>query len=185
MKTTILLGIVALCPLATWAADDNKPFDAKLGLWETAVSMNMAGMPAMPAMPQIPAEALANMPPAQRAQIEAMMKGRGGAGGPQITTKVCLTRASLDAGALGQSDKSCTSKVVSSTASKQVIHVECAQEKSKTTGDLTLERVDAEHAKGTMAMKQSEGGQTRDVTMAFDTKWISADCGDVKPVGGK
>jgi hypothetical protein len=145
--------------------------------------MDISGMPAMPAMPQIPEAALSKMSPEQRAQMEGMMKGRGGAGAPR-TTKVCLTRESLSAGAFGQSDGSCNSKVVSSSSSKQVLHMECAQGGTRTVGDLTVDRVDAGHAKGTMLMK-SEGDQAREVKMSFDTKWIGADCGDVKPVGGK
>jgi hypothetical protein len=123
------------------------------------------------------------MPPEQRAKLEAMMKSRNGGGG--MTTKVCLTRESLQAGALGRNDKSCTSTVVSSTASRQMIHVECTQEQAKSTGDLTLDLVDAQHIKGAMVMKSSAGGQTRDMKMSFDTKWVSADCGAVKPYTAK
>ncbi len=174
MRTKILLGLAILWPLASWAAD---PFDVKLGLWETSIS----GMPAMPAMPQIPESALANMSQQQRAQVEAMMKGRGGAGAP-LTARSCVTRESRDAGALGYTDKDCTSKVVNSSSSKQVLHMECKHGNVVSEGDVTIERTDSEHITGTVVMKTNVGGQSNESKMTFSNKWISADCGNVKPV---
>jgi hypothetical protein len=182
----ILLTTALLCPLAAWA-QDIKPFDAKLGLWESTSSAEISGMPAMPAMPAIPQETLDRMPPAQRAQVEAMMKGRG-AGSPRTSTsKFCIDQDSLRK-AFYSSDKSCTTKLVSATASTQQIHVEC-NGAAKGAGDLTLERVDAEHMKGAMVMKMTGdargggAGRSMDMKVTFSNKWLSADCGDVKPVG--
>jgi uncharacterized protein DUF3617 len=184
VKLTILIGIVALCPLASFAADEVKPFDAKPGLWETTTSMDMPGVPAMP---QIPEEALSKMTPQQRAQMEAMMKGRGGAGPRTTTTKSCLTKESLSkAFAFRENERACTQKVVSSSSSKQEIHLECNQGQVKSSGDITVERIDAEHAKGTMLMKASEGSTPigpMNMKVSFNSKWVSADCGDVKPFG--
>ena len=164
MRAKIVMGLAVLWPLASWAGDS---FDVKPGLWETSTSMsNMSGMPAAPAMPQIPEATLARMPAQQRAQVEAMMKGRGAAG-PQTTVRSCMTKESLDRGALGQADKSCNWNLVSSTSTKQVIHD------------------DPEHVKGTMAMASSEGAKNVGATVSFSMKWLGADCGDVKPAGAK
>lgn len=184
----ILSGILLLCPLATVWAQDIKPFDAKTGLWESSMTQEITGMPAMPAMPAIPEEALAKMPPAQRAQMEAMMKGRGSAGSPRtMTNKYCITRESLNRSMYASTEKSCTTKLVSSTSTTQQIHVECSPGGNKMTGDLTIERVDAEHVKGTMVMKGMGGdsGRSMDAKMTMNNKWLSNDCGDVKPVGEK
>jgi len=135
-------------------------------------------------MPQIPDAVLARMSPQQRAQMEAMMKGRG-AGGQQATVKSCVTKESLNAAALGQTDKACTSKMVSSSSSKQVWHLDCTRGNVKTSGDMTIERVDAENVKGAMAVKATEGAQGADVNVSFTMKWLAADCGDVKPAGAK
>jgi len=168
---------------AALPAQDIKPFDVKLGLWETTSTTEMNGM-AMPNMPQIPPEALAQMPPEQRARIEAMMKGRGGSG-PGTTTRYCVTKESLQRPmAFGQQERACTTKVVSSTSSKQVMHMDCTRGETHMTGDMTVERVDAEHAKGAMTVK-AEGEQAVGMKMSFQTKWLSADCGSVKPAGAK
>ena len=58
------------------ALAQNAPIDMRTGLWEVSTQRATTGMPQMPA---IPPAALAQMPPAQRAQIEAMLKARRGA----------------------------------------------------------------------------------------------------------
>ncbi len=180
MKKTILMAVAAAGAVACWGADQITPFDAKPGLWETTTTSEMSGMPAMP---QIPPEALARMPPEQRARIEAMMKSMGGP--KTTTTKACITKESLQMGLDFGRQQSCTQKMVNSSSSKQQIHVECAQGKTKSTGDLTVERLDAEHAKGNMTMQVSEGGPQMNMKMSFQSKWLSSDCGDVKPFDGK
>ncbi len=188
MKSILLITVALLAPLTTWAADDIKPFDGKPGLWETTSTTEMSGMPAMPAMPQIPPEQLAKMTPQQRAQVEAMMKSRMGAAGgaPQSnTTKVCLTADSFkNALAMSQNRENCTNKLTASTSSSQTIHMECTQGKTNLTGDMMVERVDAEHAKGNAVMKTS-GEVAMNIKMSFATKWLSSDCGDVKPLAQK
>lgn len=180
MKIVTMAGLAVLLLSRCQAADEIKPLDVKLGLWETTSKMDINGMPAMPAMPQIPEETLAKLPPAQRAQIEARMKA---AGGPRTTTvKSCITRDSLNRGVFGPTENSCTYKVANSSSSKLEVHMECNREKTTMTGDLVVERADSEHAKGTMVMKASEGSMPINMKMTFDTKWLSSDCGDVKPM---
>jgi len=181
----IMIAIALLCPLATWA-QDIKPFDAKLGLWESNATTTMSGMPAMPAMPALTPDQLAKIPPAQRAQVEAMMKN--GPGAPRTsTTKFCLAKDSLNK-AFYNSDKNCTTKLVSSTPSMQQIHLEC-NGPTKGTGDVTMERVDAEHMKGSAVIKSTGddrtggAGQSVSINVTFSNKWTAADCGDVKPLG--
>ena len=180
MKTTFFATVALLCPLAAWAADDIKPFDAKPGLWETTTTMETSGLPGMP---QIPEEQLAKMTPQQRAQVEAMLKARGGGGAPRTSTnKSCLTQDSFrQAMAMGQNEN-CTRKVTASSSSMQNIHMECTQGKMNMTGDLMVERVDAEHAKGSVVMKSAAADQGMSMKMSFNAKWLSADCGDVKPL---
>lgn len=178
MKLTILASMAILLPAATWAADI---FDVKPGLWETTSTTDMGGMPAMP---QIPADKLAQLPPDQRARIEAMMKGRGAT--PNVS-KVCLTKEALaKALSFTQNNNNCTQKVTTLSASKQEVHFECTGQ-FKGAGDLIIERLDSEHAKGDMVMKGEggRGGTPMSMKMSFTTKYLGADCGDVKPMGEK
>ena len=86
MKTRILLILAFLTPFAGWAIDP-VPMDVKLGLWETTMTsqMDISSL--------IPAEALAKLPPDQRAKMEASMGGRGGA---RTTTKHCITKDTIN-----------------------------------------------------------------------------------------
>ena len=182
MKTVLAASAALLLPLASLCvADDLKPFDAKLGLWEVSTTMEMAGMPTRP-MPQIPPEKLAQMPAAQRAQVEAMMKTASGA--PSATvTKSCVTAESLSRGSSfsGNRASSCTHKVVSQTATTMQVHMECQSERGSTTGDVTVERIDGTHVKTSAIMKTS-GDRPMTMKMNSTQQWISADCGDVKPI---
>ena len=187
MKSILIMSAALLAPLTTWAADDIKPFDGKPGLWETTSTTEMSGMTGTPAMPQIPPEQLAKMTPQQRAQVEAMMKSRMGAAGgaPQTnTSKVCLTADSFKNALAMNQRENCTYKVTASSSSSQTIQMECTQGKTNMTGDMTVERVDSEHAKGNVVMKTS-GEAAMNIKMSFATKWLSADCGDVKPLAHK
>ena len=171
----------AVLVLGAAAASAAEPLDVKIGLWETTATTQMAGLPNM-AGAQIPKEALEKMPPEQRARVEAMMKNRVGGGMSPMTTKVCLTRESLaNAAAFNRQQNNCSTKVVSSSASRQQVHIECDQGGMKLAGDFTIERVDAERTKGQMVMKGAPQGQPFESKMSFESKWLSADCGSVKP----
>ena len=87
-------------------------------------------MPSNSAMPKIPEETLARMPPAQRAQLEAMLKSRGGARPANQHEQGLHDAESLSrAGAFVQNNKSCTTKVVSASPDRQEIHVDCVRGK--------------------------------------------------------
>ena len=198
MKTTILFGIAILCPLAAVTAQEIKPFDAKPGLWESTTTTEITGMPAMPAMPQLTPDQLAKIPEAQRQQVQAMMAARGGGGAPRnITTKSCVTKESLAKSMAFMNDNNqanCTRKIVNSSSGKIEFHMECTPDKTNMTmvGDMTIERLDAEHVKGSGTFKNTGTGpatgnapRTMESKITFSTKWLSSDCGDVKPAGEK
>lgn len=180
MKTTLLALIALFSPLVA-SADDIIKLDVKPGLWETSAKSEISGMPAM-AMPQIPEETLAKMPPEQRARVEAMMKGRGMGGPMTNTTRSCQTPETIAKG-FGTRDQACTYNLKSTLLAKQEIHMECNRNGSKQTGDIVLERADPEHVKGTGLLKGTMGNSQQDMTikLAFDSKWISSDCGKIKP----
>jgi hypothetical protein len=179
-----------MCPAAIWA-QDIKPVDIKPGLWENRTTSQISGVQMPANMPQLTPEQLSKMPPDARARVEAMMKGAAGA--PQINTmKACLTREQLSKPLLGYQDKSCTVKLVSSTSGTQQIHVDCTRGNTKTAGDLNLDRLDSEHLKGDMLMKTTGDsstsgsvGQNMTIKLSFSNKWLSSDCGDVKPSSDK
>ncbi len=89
MRTNLVFVAIVCFSLTLFAADKITPLNVKEGLWEITVTHSMSGMPAMPS---IPPDALAKMPPEQRARIEAMMKG----GASTDVHKDCITKEKLE-----------------------------------------------------------------------------------------
>lgn len=175
MRTSILLGLALIYPAACWAADI--PFDVKPGLWNMSTTVQVSGMPPIPNLDQLS--------PEQRARIESAMKGMSG---HTMTTKSCVTKDSIEkaiAKANNNGKSSCSTKIVSSSASEIKIHVGCVPESGagvKTDGDITIDRLDSEHIKGSGAMKSSTAnGRTMDTKWSMTGAFASSDCGDVKP----
>ena len=143
MKARILLGLALLWALPSWTADSIQPLDVKLGLWETSTTTDMSGMPPMPA------DLLAKLTPEQRAKMEAAMKARAAQGAKTTTRRTCLTKEELSkALTFGDDDKSCQRTIISSSRSKQEVHLECTNETMKRSGDVHIEAINAEERQG-------------------------------------
>ena len=96
-------------------------------------------------------------------------------------TKHCVTKETINealASANTSARQNCTRTFVTSTSSKQVVHMECTSGDMKTSGDVQVEVIDRENTKGSMAMS-SMGGRGGNMKMEFNSKWLGADCGDV------
>jgi len=167
MRKEIVLGTVLLLPLIAAAADFT-PLAVKPGLWEVTLTSKI----------QLPDAMLMNLPPDRRAQMEAMMSSR--AGQPTVV-KSCLTKESLsralDFGA--DAKKTCQYKLVTSSASRQEVDIECTAKDGKTTsGKMTFEALSPESGRATMQMTQDGGTK---MNMTINSRYLGADCGDVKP----
>ena len=172
MRTSILCGLVVVSSSFLCAADQIQPLDVKLGLWETTFATNQ-----MSGMPSIPPEAMANLPPEQRAKIEEAMKARGAAN----ARRTCITKDKLDkTNAFSDERKTCTRTVVTSTSHKLEMRVECGDQASKVTGTVRIEAVDSENIKGTTQMAGGTSDHPMNVNGSFTAKWIGSDCGTVK-----
>ncbi len=181
MRNKLLLAPIVLCSLTLWAADDITPLNVKEGLWEMTVTHTMTGMPATP---NIPPDALAKMPPEQRARIEAMMKGGPGTD----VRKECITKEKLAKhSAFGNNRGDCTRTVVNSTGSRLEVKVHCVEkqgEEKQTSidGTLVLEALSSDNVKGTMQMQSasSNNGHAMNMNFTFSSKYLGPACGDVK-----
>jgi len=144
----------------------------KPGLWERTVTMQLPGMPDLPDLSQLP--------PEQRAQIEqgmAMMSGK------PVIERECVTPAMLkrwEDFAQEESDdvQRCTRQIREQTPKRVAMTVSC---ENGTTGSMAFDAPNPGRMTGTATMvsPHEEGPQT--VRMKFDSKWLGADCGDVKP----
>ena len=149
--------------------------DVKMGLWETTTKMNMGNMPNMP---KVSDEDLAKMPPAQRAQIENMMKSMQGA---PVTVKSCLTKEKFEKNSFMQQrpNQNCTQTITNNTRSSMDATVVCTGQQAM-TAQLHIDAVSSTEYRGNMKAKAQARGGEMDMTMEMNGKWLGADCGDVK-----
>jgi len=175
MRTSVLISLLFAVCTSVGAADDLKPLDVKLGLWETTSTSQTSGMPPV----NIPPDALARMTPDQRAKVEAMMKGQGS---PRTSTvKSCMTPEKMKRSEMFYEQKQCTKTVVTSTGSKLEMRMHCTMEGgAKADGTVRVERINSESTKGSVQMVSTSGDHTMNMNSTFTSKWLGPDCGDVK-----
>ena len=155
------------------------------GLWEETVKMKMGGGEADAAMEKMKAR-LATMSPEQRAAVEKMMASRGlgmAPGAAPNVVRICYTKEQLARGFTPGRDTQCTRKNVSTSGNVTKYDFACTTAQNHSTvghgaittmGDSAFEftsESDTTSAKGTMHMSNDITG-----------KFVSSDCGDVKPM---
>ena len=177
MRINVLVALLFLECSWGWAADGIKPLDVKLDLWEVTNTLQTSGMPPV----SIPPDALAKMPPEQRAKVEEMMKGMGSGSPKTSTRKSCMTREKMNKQEMfGDDQKQCTRTVVTSSSSKVEVRLQCAMDGTKTNGTFRVEAMNSENVKGSMQMATASGDRTMNMNSNFTAKWLGPDCGDVK-----
>ena len=149
----------------------------KPGLWQVRSERETNGQKA-PDM----SERLKNMPPERRAQVEAMMKERGVDASGNIA-KVCQTREMLDSKHFANSVPDCKTTFSSRTNSSWKSHTSCAQNHIESDAEMIFS--DPENYTVKIASTTQSGGQTKKTHMTMTGKWLSAECGDVKPLSTK
>lgn len=174
MRSKLFLVPILLWALTFWAADNYTPLNVKEGLWEMTVTRSMSGMPAMPA---IPPETLAQMPPEQRARIEAMMKG----GSSPTVQKECVTKDKLAKNAAFSANRGdCTRTVVNSTGRKLEAKFHCEEKQSSSDGTVLVDAIGSDNVKSTIHTVTNANGHTMTMDMTITSKYLGPDCGDVK-----
>lgn len=146
-------------------------FNVKTGAWEITTTTTSTGS-------VLPAEALAKMPPEQRAKIEQAMQARSG----KPTTRVdkhCVAQKDLDEDRLFEStnDSHCTRRVVTKSATRIVLEQTCAApQASKAT--ITIEAQSPDSFTTTVDMARTGG----DWKMHLDSRgrWLGASCAGIE-----
>ena len=145
----------------------------KPGLWQIQMSRETNGQKS----PDL-SERLKKMPPARRAQIEAAMKQRGiDASGNTI--KVCQTREMLDSSKFVNPLPDCKTTYSSRTNSSWKSHTSCSKSHLESDNEITFSGSESYSVKTTSTLQSA--GQTKTTHMTRRGKWLSEDCGDIKP----
>jgi len=175
MRTRLFTGLILTSCVAVWAADKVQPLNVKAGLWEVTTTVTTSGE-----LP-IPAALLEKLTPEQRARIKDRIDARKSEPARTTIKEQCLTRKQLDSGIPFSPDrKSCTRTVLTSTASKVDVRVECLDQGIKRDGTFQVEALSSGNVKGAVRFSATGGDGAINSTSTFTAKWIGPSCSPTK-----
>jgi hypothetical protein len=169
MKAMLALIASFLLPALTLYAADPVPLKVKTGLWETTITTDLSGLLGPSA------EALAKLPPEQRARAEEVLKG---ARGPRtVTAQSCLTESSLKEAfrEATAANRSCKNTLTTSTPTLQELKLDCSNQGTAATGTLRIQAIDAENVKGSLQFDTTGTGRGA-AASTFTSRWLGASC---------
>jgi Protein of unknown function (DUF3617) len=174
-----LLAVATIAVLGAGSAQAQK---IRPGLWENTVSMKSGGGEVEAAMAQMRAQ-LASMPPEQRAQVEAMMarQGMGMAPGKPNTVRSCISPEMANRNEFHPGDKNCKSTGHSRSGNTVRFKFACESERGAAEGEGEFTLVSDTETKGKMWVNAMRQGKAFRMDMESGSKWVAADCGDIKP----
>ena len=151
------------------------------GLWEHTMNMKSKGGEMEQAMAEMQKQ-MAAMSPDQRKQMEQMVSGRGVSMGSKGTTvKVCISKEQAARPAEPKLADGCTQQVDRRSGNTIKFKFECSKpEPSSGDGEVTFQSNKAYTGKS-MVTTQAKGHAGQQMSMEMSGKWLSADCGDIKP----
>ena len=169
-----LMTVFALFALG-FAAPAPPVAPIKTGLWQVHSEREMNGQK----MPDA-SEHMKSMSPEKRAQFEAMMKQRGLATGGDGGVQVCYTRDMLERSPWADQQTGCKVSFSHRDAALWRWHTSCQQFASESDGEVAFQNRESYTVKVTSVSKM--GGKARNSRITMTGKWLSADCGAVKPL---
>jgi len=155
----------------------------KPGLWEINNKMQSGSGQVEKAMADMQKQ-MASMPPEQRKMMQDMMAKQGmsmspGAGGG-MAMKICMTKESIERNELASQQGDCKTTTSPRMGNTMKMSFVCTQPPSSGEGQVTFVSPEAYTTK--MAMKTSVQGKPETMTMDGGGKWLTADCGNIKPL---
>jgi hypothetical protein len=173
-----ILVLACACAALPAGAQTMKP-----GLWSLSNQMTSNDpqlAQAMSAMQQH----MANMSPEQRQQMQQMMQRNGmqldiGAGGA-VQTKLCMTREMAERKEFPVQQGDCKQTFTQQSSTRGHIAFSCTKPKVSGEGDVTADSDTSYRAR--MKIKSEEQGRNQVVDMDVTGKWLSADCGNIRPI---
>jgi len=159
----------------------------KPGLWEINNKMGGEQGAKMAAAQAEMQQQLASMPPEQRKMMQDMLSKQGmsmgsGAGGG-MTVRICVTKemaARNQAPASQQGD--CKQEQMQRSGNTTKFKFTCTNPPSSGEGEVTLHNPESYSMK--MKSTSQRGGKSEQMNMEAQGKFISSDCGSVKPIKG-
>ncbi len=180
LKHSLVLAAVCVAFTALPAAAQTM----KPGLWEISNKMGGSGeMGAkMAAAQEQMQKAMASMSPEQRKQMEKIMAQQGvnmapGKGGG-MSSRICVTKEMAARNEAPPAQGDCKQEQMQRSGNTTKFRFTCGNPPSTGEGEVTVHNPEAY----TMRMNVTQKGQKDRMTMEAQGKWLSADCGTLKPL---
>lgn len=180
MNKTVARLVLLACACAALPAGAQT---MKPGLWSLSNSMTSSDPQVAQAMSAMQQQ-MANMSPEQRQQMQKIMQQNGmqldiGAGGA-LQTKLCMTRAMAERKEFPVQQGDCKQTFTQQSPTRGHIAFTCTKPKVSGEGEVTADSDTSYRAD--MKIRSDEEGRNRVVDMNVTGKWLSADCGNIRPI---
>ena len=178
----LIVSSTALALLAGMAGGASAQQRMRPGLWEHSVTMKTQSGQMEAAMAEMQ-KSLASMPPEQRKQKQMMAQQGVGMGPKGQTVKVCITKEQADLDNIPQQE-GCTQKVQRVDASTMKVAFSCkgGQGQPPSSGEGTITMQGPTAYTGQFRFKTQNQGKPEQIDMAQSGKWLSDNCGAIKPM---
>lgn len=180
MRTLIvtLAAAAATVAMAPAAAQAIKP-----GLWE--IQHRMGGNPKMDQLTADMQKHMREMTPEQRQQMESAMAGRDmpwapASAGGGMAMRMCLTREMVERNEFPSGRADCKSTQQKRTGKTVKSTFTCTNPPSSGENEVTIDGPESYASRGRIT--RTVGGNPETMTIETRGKWLSADCGNVKPL---
>lgn len=178
---TLRLGALLLLACALPASAQN----IKPGLWDLSSQFTSPDPTLQSAMNSMQ-QRLANLPPEQRARIESALRQNGVQVDPGskggLRTRVCMTREMAERREFPIQEGQCTQKYTDQGGGRGLVAFSCTRPAISGNGEITM-LSDTSYRAHMRVTSQEHGNQTVETNVTGT--WVGADCGSLKPLGGK
>lgn len=149
--------------------------DMQAGLWEIQHDSRVNGQ----ALPKL-SEMMANVPPEMRAQVQAAMAAQG-IGLSDNAIRLCISAEEARNNAVPiEQDKDCQVQRKELGKGHWQMTLQCSSPPSQGEGEIRL-RADGRSWQTNMTLNSQEKGQAQVMQVNSEGRWLSADCGPIKP----
>lgn len=151
------------------------------GLWEHSYTMKSQSGQMEKAMAEMQQQ-MASMPPEQRKMMEQMMAKQGmGMGAQGKSIRMCITKEQAERDELPRQEGNCTQQVVQRTGNTIKMKFSCSGN-PPTSGESEVTFSSPTAYTGRSIVNTTIDGKPDRMTMDQSGKWLSADCGNIKPM---
>ena len=182
MNASHRLVLACVVALPSSAALAQQPH-IRPGLWEETVNVKSDNAQMNAAMEQMK-QRMAAMTPEQRAAMEKAMAGRGGVGmgGSGNAMRVCVTKEQIARGFRPEEKGHCSRSNVSTSGNVTKFDFACQSERGGITGHGVYTELSDSAFTVSTAADMTSPKMTMHIQNDMTGKFISSDCGDVKPI---